>query len=1110
MIAALNRPDFSDPKARMKHARDCKIQRKSSLSESALSRQNTNQSMGSVCSQASPRDENPKHQLVAFEKPGESETSLEKAITHAANAILAPASLHVQDGEVDRFDLTMHLSSMNLLSTKKYADACLQKIPDEKPQQASTPEKAVVDNIFLPYRGHSSIARDSDAFEVSRWYYRHQILRSASAITSLSCSMWGRLLDRAGSMLGPGKTHSGVAFVASFRFDETPSKIRIRDLEADQSTQSSNALAKIFQTEYSIAMLLRHNDTGKHLMISGSIPAPLQVLDRQTAQNMHQAMEDTFRLPNLEHVADMFQKKLFLFCADEFSSNDLCQWSMQATRPDGNSHWLRMATLCSIHKASSVQGRVFDLTGSAISAIINLSLSMVPAGSISKIQGFLSTILANKFQLRVGKPELTADAIQYRKDVFDTFLFQPEQELLDMWLRVPSKQRRRHSLKAKQKAILSHFFNGDLRSDEVIHWCKEGQYADVDQARNLFLKYVVPALIPGRCPLFPRNRWFGADETLDYVGLWSSIHNLFPSLIEALTGKNLPNGPGAYNINSIKDDDENDDGRIGWDFEPTIAAAAAQPSRNAADDVPDQHAPLELQVVQAEADHDSAPGPPEGQAEKPGFDWYEYQKKLKTSVFEWVAKAKNPSVQTQISLMRQFMDPILRILLHLLYVSSKRWTKDQLVKEAKGMARDFKILLEHEAHHAEALSLEVIGLLQQPPRCISLCDWQQDVAVLAFTMLSRLVCGTHQLLEWRCKKYPYALFAALRGHTDSKKIFETSPCLQDEVTQSLKDMFPTADLFASSNCNAFISFLARLAETDIGPIERQHAISRRIIQMRSFATTPVALEALSADWLLRRFVQNNVDVSSYRFVESDLDIKRFRDRTKRWKNMRSKVRKMKRKKGGGGAYRAFISAKMKGKKATRQSFQDLAEEYRQLSPGEKQYYSDIGAVATATHRTGNVKPFGPKRSQEPSSDLAALLASASNAELPVNPVNMSLKDAIERELSSDVQVQLFNPDERLKKQLNEIQAAQKSLKQRFEDSKISAVECFSHFLQGKSSLGTPPSLDQLPPLEDFCPGPEISQHSCFPQPSPLPWIEWSPPVDAMAKVRVSGKNDETI
>lgn len=63
-------------------------------------------------------------------------------------------------------------------------------------------------------------------------------------------------------------------------------------------------------------------------------------------------------------------------------------------------------------------------------------------------------------------------------------------------------------------------------------------------------------------------------------------------------------------------------------------------------------------------------------------------------------------------------------------------------------------------------------------------------------------------------------------------------------------------------------------------------------------------------------------------------------------------KKARREGGGGGAWRAFIHVKCKGQQLAANGMQELAAEYRQLPPCQKERFKKIGEAAAFTHRHG--------------------------------------------------------------------------------------------------------------------------------------------------------------
>ena len=1000
--------------------------------------------------------------------------------------------------------------------------------PESLDQDDLTRDRNTLAHIFKEYRGYCSVARDADGFNMTPWRFSHNLIRSASALKVSSSKLWANMLCQLKSLLST--SHDGALLICKYRFDETPSRIRVQDLQAvgmpgsgiANKANSKGSLAKILQTEFSVVVLLKKKiangseaQGSDFLMLTGTMPTPLQVLDRQTARNLKMALEDSMKLPGLEDLAEQFTHRMFLFSTDEFSSNSLAEFCMQACRP---SKWLRLATFCDIHKMATAQGKVFELTQAAISAVINMSLSMVASGSVSKLQSFVCDIITSKFQLRIGKPELSEDAQRYSKEVLDIFLSVPDDFAVSVSDAVSSRQRLKYTTRLKQRVVIEHFCNGDMRDTSTIaHWAQPGEYVDEDHALQTFLKYMVPVLVPCACPMFPRSRWFGADAALDYLGLWSVVHGILPDVVAAWCGREIPKPPAQQESILALEDGSDDDG---WGFEidaklgsevlkvvgkaPLEDLVPAEAEEPAAQEQDPEHAPQDGEEARAKES-----------GEQTGFDFHAYHRRLKTSVFEWIFRDvgstfQGPLPATQLVLMRQYMGPILKGMSTFLFISSKRWNREQLLKVARGEPRQYRMLLAYQCEEPLRVIQRVVHLLLSPPSGLMDSEWRKDISLLCFQMLSRLGCCIHQLMCWRLRRYPYKLFSALLGSEQAKAIFEESRCLQDEVTQSLCEKFGSPEMFSSTECLKLIETIAIHAETDIGPIERQHTISRKVIQTRSL-THPVALQTLSADWLVRQFVQYKTDMFTYLYFDSTSAVRKLKRKQQR--NLKKTLKPRKRR-GGGGAFRAFVSHRARGRvgRATAAFWKETAKEYGSLSQEQKQFFTEVGALGTKTHQHGfhAFGPQPPKRNRTPnhsalllnkpqSSPFAPLAADANSDDNPGTAVVPHGEDPHEFRL------QIFSQDQLLKDRFSQIRKAGIAVHQKVDHARSEALEVFSQFVQAQakcdddSSAATASILAIVEDASPSYPGSQMVQKGCVPKPSPIPWLEWVPPCDIFAK-----------
>ena len=718
--------------------------------------------------------------------------------------------------------------------------------------------------LFTPYRRYCSFTRDADVLGLERRAFATCVMRTASVLKAMSNKLVGFFFEEVKAKLQ--STHTGVLFVLKFRFDETPTKIRVDDMKSttvpdplknkQKLAKTTTQTCKLLQTELQVSVLLKtkhrgHSGCEEPLLLSTSVPTPLQVLDRTTGRNIKQALEQSVNIPNLESMASYFQFKTLVFNADEYPANDLAQFGMQCARPG----WMRLSTLCDVHKGSTCQGRVFDLTGPSISAVINLALSMSPAGSLGKMQAALSEILRSRFELRIGSPPCKPDATAHKMEVLNLYFAVPDAFALEVATSVSTRQRLRYGQKLRQRAIIEHFLNDDFRDhSKIIHWCQPGQYDSEEAALQIFLKFMVPALLPCACPLFPRSRWFGADCALDWVGLLAATHGLLTPLIEAWTGrKSSQTAQALQDTDSLKPDDG------GWGSLPALQDQ--QQEDHTAETVQEEAPGLPVQFPQAEEPASAADGT---------FDWHKYHEQLKMSVGEWVLAKSGlgPSPESMLALMRQYMGPILHLMTSLLYMSSNKFSKDQFVTSARHGRRQYRMLAAFENRNTRRLIAACVGLFRSHPVALAEIDWRQDANVLAFTMISRLLCSTFQLLHWRRSKYPYKLFSCLQSVESAKIVFRDPVCLKDEWTRRLCQVFPTEAEFCSNDCTSLIESLAVLCDTDIAPIERQHTIARRVICSRAALARAVALKSLSADWLLRQNIQAKANLRAYLYFDS--------------------------------------------------------------------------------------------------------------------------------------------------------------------------------------------------------------------------------------------------
>ena len=646
----------------------------------------------------------------------------------------------------------------------------------------------------------------------------------------------------------------------------------------------------------------------------------------------------------------------------------------------------------------------------------------------------------------------------------------------------------------------------------ITHFARPGVYETERQALAVFLEHVVPALLPCCCPLFPRSRWFGADQTLDYVGRLAAIHALWEPLMSLWCkrggGKDAQDDELLLPIEASESLGQSLGEAAfadGWD---AFIPAAKQPRHEDNDDVEASNsgagagpAPA-LQDLGLSSCENSGPSMPPAAADPAGFNWYEYNEKLKTTVADWVF-AKHPGAcpMTMVALMRQYMAPILRLMSFYLYVSSHKFSKDQMQTSCSDSRQKYRMLIAYDGKEVCELFEATKACLLRKPVAIANEDRNQDVNVLCFTMLSRLMCASAQLLQFRHRKYPYKLFSALHGVSEAKAVFHDPDCLKDEVALRLCQDFNTEDAFLGVECMDIIKSLGCLMQTDIAAIERGHTLGRKINQTRNQLGPGIQLKTMVGDWMLRKAAQLKADALSYLYFDGPAALGKFNRFCQKMKQGEAKAsrKRRRRKRGGGGSWRAFVSTKCKGTKCTKRILKDLAVRYRALSPEQLAYYREVGRIATISHRKG-MKAFGGsfKRAQPRLQQMALDAGSSTQPFSDHTFGGFELASA-----SADLRIAPFNPHEALAKSLKTISKTVRSAYKTANMDREHVTQHVSSFLTG--SDGSAAAANASPLLEERqtelsrLQTPPYLEGTCRPRPATVPWVEWTPPVDVLTQ-----------
>ena len=161
-------------------------------------------------------------------------------------------------------------------------------------------------------------------------------------------------------------------------------------------------------------------------------------------------------------------------------------------------------------------------------------------------------------------------------------------------------------------------------------------------------------------------------------------------------------------------------------------------------------------------------------------------------------------------------------------------------------------------------------------------------------------------------------------------------------------------------CQAVLAALASVLSLDISQIEARHSSNRETSMMRAKGWFPSLLGVTAAfvnkTWsavatMFSRFPKSSGDYDDADHGETGVTNKDVLKQHTKKKQTRARAPRKRR--GGGGAWRAFVHHKMSGvARLDGQTMSALAVEYRSLSPSEKTVFVEAGKAAARAHRAG--------------------------------------------------------------------------------------------------------------------------------------------------------------
>ena len=404
------------------------------------------------------------------------------------------------------------------------------------------PDNAASEILFQGRRPVVSLAAAGGALKEDYRMVSAETERVAAAAVESTGYLWGTLLAQVQDMLQNHKWQA-ILLGKSRKYDETPHRIRLLEstnasaMRSDALTQQASATGtavKVLQCRFSLFMLLHHPETCQYLLLTGQVPCPLQAMDATTAENI---METQKRVESLavgvEGIAPMFKMRVTLACTDRAGSNLAAEKALRQEAQLSGTGTVLAHTPCDIHKLGTCEKATLSLLESHISGLVNIGLSTRIARSTAILRQHLGDIFEERLHVYIGPPRCA----DQRAEIYDALL----EDLSTVHAEQDRYGRAKRVLRKKQRLILDRYLNGDLESEEVQHWSPLP--VSRDAVVSDFRRFVVPALVPGPCPLLNRSKFMGFESTAAWVALLATHHNLLKDLMQRFYGQTVAGAP---------------------------------------------------------------------------------------------------------------------------------------------------------------------------------------------------------------------------------------------------------------------------------------------------------------------------------------------------------------------------------------------------------------------------------------------------------------------------------------------------------------------------------------------------------------------------------------
>ena len=465
------------------------------------------------------------------------------------------------------------------------------------------------------------------------------------------------------------------------------------------------------------------------------------------------------------------------------------------------------------------------------------------------------------------------------------------EHLVKLFAPSPRKHPRRHAL---VQVMSSTLLNGDWTSNTLVHHCTPNCCLSPRHTRRKVVKYVLKTLVALPSVVWQRGDWAGWRAAAMQCGLLQGMHGLFTSAFQLAFAK-VGLQP-ALNPHANPNDDAGLDGM----FQGDVGGDAATSDRYRAENLQHQRHALAFLATR---------------------HWHSH-----------------------LVIMIQALAPQMSLMHAALEGTSVSTEHHQQCLGAE--RRSYRVVEWHlQTHQNRYLEAALFGMKDTSAWGLQETGDTEALRSLIFASSMRGPAAVFQTITTPLCGFPWKIFSLLNDASleNAASILRTPYCLLDPWSREIVAKYPSEEaLSADTDLRQMLLMVAQTLLHTTFTVERAHARNAR--RSRATAHTWVkSIEALALPHMASSGPPWLSTLSQQASVASKAPRRGRPAKRKEHEPPGEDSLRLKRRRGGGGAWRAFIHHQTKSL-GRAVDFAALREQYVDLSPHDREYYRNLGRL----------------------------------------------------------------------------------------------------------------------------------------------------------------------